>query len=507
MRQRLLSCFVSHVACFCVLLVGQTTNASQKKDARPNVIVIMADDLGYECLSCNGGAPYKTPVLDKLAANGVRFTNCVSEPLCTPSRVTIMTGRYNFRNYIRFGIIKKDEKTFGNVMKAAGYATCIVGKWQLGYTRNDISHFGFDEYCLWHLEGRTQRYTNFGKLVQNGKVRNSKKGEYGPDAVSNFMLDFITRHKEKKFFCYYPMMLTHSPFVPTPDSKKRGAKGKKQNRKYMIDMVAYTDKIIGRLVDHLEKLKIRENTIIIFTGDNGTHRSILYGRVGNLVWPGGKGSLNNETGVRVPLVVSWPAGRQKGKVYDDPIDFTDMLPTVAEFAKAKLPRGVKIDGHSFAGRLRGDKNYTPRKWAYNCYYARARGTALQCARDTRYKLYEGGQFFDFVNDPLHKKPLEPRKLDEAGKASHAALSAVLENMRKEIRIADQGFPVKTKLLERGQKAKKGKKKKRKQTQRTTRNNGMADLFFLKWRIQDVKAFQNVFVGFHRMTRSSVFHLE
>ncbi|MGF1582060.1 MAG: sulfatase-like hydrolase/transferase [Gemmataceae bacterium] len=472
MRQRPLYWFVLVFACLGVLFFPKTSQAAGKKGERPNVIVIMADDLGYECLSCNGGAPYKTPVLDELAANGLRFTNCVSEPLCTPSRVTIMTGRYNFRNYTRFGIIQKTEKTFGNIMKQAGYATCIVGKWQLGYTRNDIQHFGFDEYCLWHLEGKTQRYTNFGKLVQNGKVRKSKQGEYGPDAVSNFMLDFITRNKDNKFFCYYPMMLTHNPFVPTPDSKNPGTKkGKRQNGKYMIDMVAYTDTIIGRLVKHLEKLKLRENTVIIFTGDNGTNRSILFGMVGELNWPGGKGSLLNETGVRVPLVVNWPAGRQRGKVFNDPVDFTDILPTVAELAGAKLPKDVKIDGHSFAGRLRGDKTYAPRKWAYNCYYGRARRTALQCARDTRYKLYEGGQFFDFVTDPLHKKPLDPKTLDKAGKASHAALSIVLEKMRKEIRIADKKYPTKTILLNRGQKLpKKQKRMKLKRLQTSIGNN-------------------------------------
>jgi len=434
---------------------------------RPNVILMMADDLGYETLSANGGTPYKTPHLDKLAANGLRFTNCVSQPVCTPTRVKIMTGRYNFRNYKTFGILDPREKTFGHVMRDAGYKTCIVGKWQLGQDRKLPGHFGFDEYCLWWLENKSTRYGNVGELIQNGKVLPGGKGEYGPDVVSGFMLDFISRHKEKPFFCYYPMILTHSPFVPTPDTDKDAPKG--SNLDLMAGMVAYTDKIVGRVVAHLDKLGLRENTVILYTGDNGTHRGIVGAKVGKHDWPGAKGSNMSEMGMRVPLVVNYPAGGVNGQVLDDPVDFSDMLPTFAELGGGKLPRGVTIDGHSFAGRLTGRKDYQPRDWAYVSYYGKGRGTATHFARDQRYKLYEGDYLYDFHQDPAHAKPINPATAKPTARHARKKLSAVLEQMKAQFAEGDKYTGVATRLLDtkpgfggvqsRKPKAKRGKKDK------------------------------------------------
>ncbi|MDP7292704.1 MAG: sulfatase-like hydrolase/transferase [Verrucomicrobiota bacterium] len=411
---------------------------------RPNVILMMADDLGYETLSANGGTPYKTPHLDKLAANGMRFTNCVSQPLCTPTRVKIMTGRYNFRNYKTFGILDRREKTFGHVMRDAGYKTCIVGKWQLGRDRKLPGHFGFDEYCLWWLEKKSPRYGNVGELIQNGKVLPGKKGEYGPNVVSEFMLDFISRNKEGPFFCYYPMILTHSPFVPTPDTDKDAPKG--SNLDLMVDMVAYTDKIVGKVVAHLDKLGLRENTVILYTGDNGTHRGVVGAKVGKHDWPGAKGSNMSEMGMRVPLVVNYPAGGVSGKVLDDPIDFSDMLPTFAELGGAKVPKGVTIDGHSFAGRLTGRKDYKPRGWAYVSYYGKSRGPATHFARDLRYKLYEGDYLYDFHEDPAHAKPIDLATADPVARDARKKLSAVLKQMKAQFAEGDKYTGVATKLL-------------------------------------------------------------
>ena len=403
--------------------------------ARPNIIMIMADDLGFETVSANGGAPYRTPELDKLAANGIRFTNCVAQPLCTPTRVKLMTGRYNFRNYRTFGILDPREETFGNVMRKAGYATCITGKWQLGRDRKLIDHFGFDEYCLWWLENKSARYNNVGELIRNGKVLPGRKGEYGPDVVSGFMLDFIARHKDGPFFCYYPMILTHSPFELTPDSPP-GMTKKSPVLKRMAGMVSYADKIVGRVVDHLDSLGIRDNTVILFIGDNGTDRSIRGGRLGEHDWPGGKGSNFVEMGMRVPFVVSYPAGRVSGMVLDDPVDLTDFLPTFAELAGAELPKGMPIDGHSFAGRLLGDGDYEPHHWAYVGYYGKARGQMSHFARDIRYKLYEGGYFYDFINDPAHSAPIDIKTADKQATASYKMLHGVLENMKAQFAAGD-----------------------------------------------------------------------
>ena len=424
------------------MLATVTAHAAPK---RPNVIMMMADDLGFETVSANGGTPYKTPVLDKLAAEGLRFTNCVAQPLCTPTRVKIMTGRYNFRNYATFGILDPRETTFGHVMRKAGYATCITGKWQLGRDRKLIDHFGFDEYCLWWLENKGPRYNNVGELIQNGKVLPGKKGEYGPDVVSSFMLDFIMRHKDEPFFCYYPMILTHSPFELTPDAPP-GMTKQSPVLDRMAGMVEYTDKIVGRVVAHLESLGIRDNTVILFIGDNGTDRGIRGGRLGEHDWPGGKGSNFVEMGMRVPLVASYPAGGVSGVVLDDPVDLTDFLPTFAELAGAVLPGDLQLDGHSFAGRLTGDSDYTPHPWAYVGYYGKGRGNMSHFARNTRFKLYEGGYFYDYIKDPSHANPINISIAGKNAVASHRMLSAVLEEMKTQFAAGDQYTGKSTHLL-------------------------------------------------------------
>ncbi|MBY0325475.1 MAG: sulfatase-like hydrolase/transferase, partial [Gemmataceae bacterium] len=180
-------------------------------EAKPNLILIMADDLGYETIGANGGTSYKTPNLDKLASTGARFTHCYVQPLCTPTRVQLMTGLYNIRNYINFGNMNPKAVTFANHLKPAGYATCITGKWQLGHDLELPKKFGFDEYCLWQHTRRPPRYANPG-LEINGVEKNYSNGEYGPDLVNDYAIDFIKRSKASPFFLYYPMMLTHSPY-------------------------------------------------------------------------------------------------------------------------------------------------------------------------------------------------------------------------------------------------------------------------------------------------------
>src|SRR5262245_36517011 len=238
------------------LALALATDAS----AKPNIILILADDLGYEPLGANGGTSYKTPVLDRLAAGGVRFEHCYAQPLCTPTRVQLMTGAYNVRNYTTFGEMSPQMSTFGNLFQRAGYATCMAGKWQLGRDAALPAKFGFDEHCLWQLTRRPPRYANPG-LEINGVETNFNRGQYGPDLVSEYALGFIERHKDKPFFLYYTLMLTHAPYQPTPDSPDWDPKatGEEVNQapKHFGDMVAYMDKLIGRLEAKLDELKLR----------------------------------------------------------------------------------------------------------------------------------------------------------------------------------------------------------------------------------------------------------
>src|SRR3954453_14943188 len=275
-----------------IAVIAVSTNAfANAADAKkPNILLILADDLGYETLGADGGQSYKTPNLDALAKAGMRFHRCYVQPLCTPTRVGLMTGMTNARNHIEFGSMDPNATSFGNLLKNAGYATCIAGKWQLGRDRDLPQRFGFDEACLWQHTRRPPRYANPG-LEYNGTPRDFHNGEYGPDLVNDFALDFIAKNKAKPFFLYYPMMLTHAPYEPTPDSPDydRSAKreGAKKNPKHFADMVAYMDKLVGTVVAKVDKLGLRDNTLILFLGDNGTGKGID-SRFKGEKYPGGK---------------------------------------------------------------------------------------------------------------------------------------------------------------------------------------------------------------------------
>ena len=398
-------------------LCGLVFSSCKKEGVRPNIILIMADDMGYECLGCNGSTEYQTPNIDRLASEGVKFTHCISQPLCTPSRVKIMTGKYNYRNYCDFGYLDVNEKTFGNYLKEAGYKTAIAGKWQLNgletkrpgnQDRMRPQHFGFDEYCLWQLTHRRhdgERYAS-PLIEQNGLKLRGTEQKYGPDIFADFVVDFIEKNTENPFFVYYPMVLVHDPFVPTPDSEswKNPELHYKNDTTYFADMVSYTDKIVGRIQAALKKHKLTENTLVIFTGDNGTHWTI-FSNTENGVIQGGKGRMHNR-GTRVPMVASWPAKGVNEKTFTDLIDFSDFLPTLLEAAGVEVPED--IDGRSFLNVLVGKKFQAKETVTVHYDHMRTRQTKKFMGRFVRtkdYKLYHDGRFFDLNYDPNEKHPL------------------------------------------------------------------------------------------------------
>jgi arylsulfatase A len=403
--------------------------AQQKKT---NILLIMADDLGFEAITANGGNSYHTPNIDKLAASGVRFENGHSQPICTPSRVQIMTGKYNVRNYTEFGVLDRGQTTFGNLFQKAGYKTVVAGKWQLGKEKDSPQHFGFDESCLWqHRSGRTDdqgRDTRFSNpLIEiNGVPKRYINGEFGPDIISDYLCDFIEKNKDEPFLAYYPMILTHCPFIPTPDSddwdpKDMGSPSYKGDAKYFGDMVTYMDKIIGKIVSKLETLGLLENTLIIFTGDNGTDQpvvSLLNGKE----YPGGK-SKTTDNGTHVPLVVSWIGTAKAGIECDDLIDFSDILPTICDAANVVVPDDFVVDGRSFIPQLMGEKGNV-RDWIY-CWY-NPRGNLLkEFTRDKTYKLYTTGEFYNVNDDFFEKNPIDLEKLNKAEQETYKTLKEAL----------------------------------------------------------------------------------
>ena len=399
---------------------------------RPNVVLIMADDFGYECVGANGGESYRTPHLDRLAAGGVRFTHCYVQPLCTPTRVELMTGRSNVRNYVRFGLLPTTERTFANVLQEGGYATAICGKWQLGQEPDLPRHFGFDESCLWQHTRRPPRYANPG-LEIDGVEKDFRDGEYGPTLVQDYALDFIARHAHaarrgaKPFLLYYPMMLTHAPFQPTPDSPDWDprATGERVNndRRHFAEMVGFMDGLVGGLITRLEECGLRENTLILFLGDNGTGSGIV-SRFNGGEFKGGKGQTTHR-GMHGPGIVNWPGKIPAGRVCDDLVTAVDFLPTICEFATVASPAG---DGRSFAPQLRGEPG-APREWIYSWYSPRLNENRAvrEFVFDQRYKLYASGDFYDLVADPDEKKPIAPGEATPEAAVAVAKLQAGIDH--------------------------------------------------------------------------------
>lgn len=387
----------------------------------PNIVLIMADDLGYETLGVNGGTSYQTPRLDSLARGGMRFTHTYATPLCTPSRVQIMTGKYNFRNYIGFGLLDPEEKTFGHYLQQAGYETFVAGKWQLygnafqrerfGRTGTLPEDAGFDEYVLWQVtEHAGPRFKN-PYLDVSGQPSQVYPGAYGPDMFVASIKQFIDQHREQPFFVYYPMVLTHDPFQPTPDHPEYvDFDPSVNNSLYFEANVAYMDKVVGQIVDHLEESGLRENTLVLFTGDNGTDRDVI-SNMGERIVYGQKGHPT-QAGTHVPLIANWPKSIAPGQVNDHLIDFTDFLPTLLEISQQSMPMEAEFDGLSFYPQLFGTADST-RSWVF-CHYAPRWGgfKHRRYVHDKEWKLYDDGSFYHFSEDRDEEFPLHDNDLGE-----------------------------------------------------------------------------------------------
>ncbi|MCF7848251.1 MAG: sulfatase-like hydrolase/transferase [Kiritimatiellales bacterium] len=455
---------------------------------RPNIILIMADDMGRETLGIHGGLSYKTPVLDKIGTEGLVFDHCYSLPICTPSRVKLMTGKYSFRNYVSFGKLDPGEKTFGNALRNAGYETCIVGKWQLGGEHEQIKAFGWDEYCMCNgvnpidrkakpfLKGK-ERYWFNSKVIANGEYYKTDE-VYGPDMVNEYARNFIKRGRDKPFFLYYPMIMPHSPWGPTPHSKDGDKSGKKVSEvKYFKDNIEYIDHLVGRVLKALEESGQRENTIVMFTGDNGSGYPVPVDvsneqlrRVGStegwgdyteiLLNPGeptptttkkgktvvqegplsetiygdvpGRKNRMLRDGTGVPCVMDWAKYRKAyekmGHRHSDLIDFTDFFATLIDVAETKVDHS--IDGVSFASRLRGEGAHK-RDYVF-CHYWKA-GRDPKGARDAihdgKYKLYNNGDFFNLMADSDELQPVDLKKAPEKAIAAHKRLAKQYEAVR------------------------------------------------------------------------------
>jgi len=399
----------------CVSLIG--AKVQPEIVLQPNIVLIMADDVGCEPIGAYGGERWKTPHIDALAKGGMKLDYCFSMPVCHPTRICLMTGKYPFRLNSGWGSFPKMEEknTVAQVLKKAGYATAIAGKWQLCLMKNDTeqpARMGFDEWSVfgWHEGARFHE----PYIYQDGRLRTDTKGKYGPDMYVDFLSEFMENSKKAKkpFFAYYSMALAHDvtddipkqvPYVP----------GKDRWMNYG-EMVESMDDMVGKLVTKIDQLGLRESTIILFTGDNGTAKrsklrhiegrkyeteKVYSIRNGKRI-PGGKGTLL-DIGTNVPLIANWPGRIKAGISNDNLVDFSDWLPTLAELGATKVSH--KIDGISFAPALFG---LSGSKWnVISVAFSESKG-GKAWVRTQRYKLYNNGNFYDVRNDAMEKKPLK-----------------------------------------------------------------------------------------------------
>ena len=403
---------------------------------RPNIILILADDVGHEVIETDD---YETPTLDAMAEHGLKFTQCYVTPLCTPTRLSIMTGQYGHRNYDNFGSFPKSQvdQTFGTMMQQAGYRTCFAGKWQLGpYSPSEM---GFDQHLKYITYEGVKINQNYfwnptdasilSRIFVNDK-KITEPVEYGPDYVLDFIQDFVTTESDKPFFVYYPMLLTHGPFQPTPDTEDKDFSEEKAYTnlvKYFPDNVKYMDKLVGQLISTVVEAGIAENTVILFLGDNGSPgiKAMVNGEL-----RGGGKTRFTDAGTHVPFLAYWKGKTPVGLAIDDLVDASDFYATIAELAGVpEMSEGR--DGVSFAPQLLGQTG-TKRDWAFCHYKGKPKPgetiTGAYWIRDKNWKLYYDGRLVNVANDYWENSPIMPSEDTEMSRSIRRRLQSDMDTL-------------------------------------------------------------------------------
>ena len=423
---------------------------AKRTDDRPNILFILLDDLGKEWVSTYGATDIETPVVDSLAAGGVKFNNFYVMPQCTPTRLTLITGQKPFRHgWVNHWDVPRwgggahyDYVLNPSLVKGindAGYATAVAGKWQVNDFRvqpEAMVEMGFDDYCMWTGgEGDNppsdERY--WDPYIHTKDGSRTYPGEFGDKVFTDFLIDFMGKHKDEPMLMYFAMCLPHWPWVSTP-SEPHVTDQLDQHKA----MVRYADELTGQLVQALADLGIRDDTIIVWTTDNGTSEEITGTRNGRRV-PGGK-TKTLESGINSPFIVNAPGRVPAGIESNALFSIADLMPTFADMAGAKLPEQFVLDGISVADAMLGESARSPHDWIMamggrneakltdsgveNAYVYRDR-----VLRTERFKLYVDTnrtpeKLFDLENDPWEENNIIGSK-DADAAAAQAFLSRQL----------------------------------------------------------------------------------
>lgn len=397
----------------------------------PNIVLIFADDIGVETIRAYGGE-YDTPSIDSLADNGVRFDYGYATPVCTTSRTRLLTGTYNFKHYQAFGHLDPDFYTLPLHIKAAGYKTAVVGKWQLagnmeiGGVGSYPSDLGYDEHLVWQLE-RSLKGSRFWQptLSENSIAKTYCKDDFGPTLLNDYVLDFIDEYHDQPFFIHYNPVLAHDPWTTTPDSLDAVTPKEK-----FRGMMEYLDKMVGRVIHKLEELNLSENTLIWFIGDNGTHPQITSSRNGVPI-TGGKWH-SKDAGTHVPFILQWKKEIPAGVVYDELVEVLDVFPTIAAAIGAKPP--VPLDGIDLLPYAKGKKK-APRDSIFMHYdpqwgsdYFQSAMPAAKFIFNKRWKLYSDGNLYRIDEDPLESNPIALNSLKKKDRKEYRQLKKQFDSM-------------------------------------------------------------------------------
>lgn len=403
-------------------------NASAATAAsQPNIILFIGDDFGYELPQFTGGQSYSTPSLNFMARNGIQFSNAFNHPDGFPTRLMTMTGKYNFRNYIRWGYLPESEMTIGNMLKDAGYNTCYVGKWQMNGGEPRILSAGFDNYRVFLPRGvgqRDGRYKN-PKLFEDGAYLPAEQveGKYSEDMFVEYLANFIEQNDPSKpFFAIYAHLLPARQWVPTPDDPEFATwdpslDGVNEDIKYFPSMVKYMDKMIGKIMQKVRAEGQENNTIFMFMSDNATDTRVTSNWRGKSVE--GTKTTTTRAGTTNPFVAYGPGRILSGAKTGTLVDYTDMLPSLAAMAGIPVPNNYGIlDGVNFYDNMTGTPGQD-REWVFFHWDNNPDdGNAVPLERfinDTNYKLYDtvgvgNGKFYKIKSDYYETKPIPDDQL-------------------------------------------------------------------------------------------------
>jgi arylsulfatase A-like enzyme len=441
------------LGCAAVLALAGPGRADDAKRP-PNIVFILADDLGYGDVGCYGQKVVKTPRVDRMAADGLRFTQCYAgSTVCAPSRCALMTGLHTGHCRVRGNAqvpLEPGDRTVAEILKAAGYATGLCGKWGLGETgtTGHPNKKGFDHFFGYLNQHHAHNYypdflwKNADKVPVPNVVANnvaSKKAVYSPDLITKEALGFIEANKDRPFFLYFAPTLPHAnneakkEGMEVPSDAPYSAEAWPQPQKNHAAMITRLDADVGRVLDRLAELKLDGNTVVFFTSDNGPHREggadpTFFHSSGPL--RGIKRAMT-EGGIRVPMVVRWP-GRVKPGTSDAALAFWDFLPTAAELAGAKAPAG--LDGRSVAPVLLGTGPVKPHEFLYWEFHEGGSKQAVRAGDWKAIRLKVGGplELYDLAKDPGEKDNVA---------AQHPDVVAKVEAYLKTARTESKEWPL------------------------------------------------------------------